>query len=51
MKKLMESVERIGVVVTTSFCEAIYDEYFDHRMYLIEQFLDAVSSLTEGINI
>jgi hypothetical protein len=49
MKTLMECVERIDS--TTAFCEAIYDEYFDHRMYLVEQYLDAVSSLTESVNV
>lgn len=33
------------------FCERIYDEYFDHRMYLIEQYLDCVGKIIDTISI
>lgn len=28
-----------------AFCEKIYEEYFDHRMYLIEQYLDCMGRI------
>jgi len=51
MKILMESVERIGSGDIVNFCDSVYDEYFDHRVYLVEQYIEAVSNLTDTLNI
>ena len=34
-----------------NFCEKIYDEYFDHRLYLMEQYLDSVGRIIEDMGV
>ena len=33
------------------FCDKIYEEYFDHRLYLMEQYLDCVARIIESMGV
>lgn len=47
---LMTSIEERGNS-NIEFCEKIYEEYFDHRMYLIEQYLDCAGRIMDGYGV
>ena len=46
----MDAVEE-RTTLNYEFFEKIYDEYFDHRLYLIEQYLDCIGRIMETLGV
>ncbi|CDW76946.1 UNKNOWN [Stylonychia lemnae] len=50
LRLFITSVEEKGNF-NYEFCERIYEEYFDHRLYLIEQYLECIARIMDGLGI
>lgn len=52
VKMLVASFEKLErTVEMEAYINKIYDEYFDNRTYLIEQYLDSIGDLIEALGI